>query len=158
MPDWAAIRAAYIAGGMGQRALAQQYGVPYDTLAHRAAREKWTALRDAARAEATAAVVKRTGRSTATYDRRIYDIADRLLGKLDAALDAIDPADIASMRQAADILVKMQDIKGIRATLAREEAEARIAKLRREAERDERGDAETVIKVHMTGDVERLAE
>ena len=40
------MRAEYIAGGIGQRALAEKHGVKYGELRRRAGEEKWTALRD----------------------------------------------------------------------------------------------------------------
>lgn len=43
--DWEALRAEYIAGGIGQRALAEKRGVKYGELKRRAAAEGWVALR-----------------------------------------------------------------------------------------------------------------
>ena len=43
--NWDAIRAEYVAGGVGLRALAERYGVSFYALRKRAAAESWTALR-----------------------------------------------------------------------------------------------------------------
>ena len=43
--DWAAIRAEYLAGGIGQAALAQKHGVKPGALKRLAKEEGWTALR-----------------------------------------------------------------------------------------------------------------
>ena len=45
--DWSALREEYLAGSVGQKALAEKHGVPYSALRHRAAEEGWKALRDA---------------------------------------------------------------------------------------------------------------
>ena len=158
MPDWAAIRAEYIAGGTSYRKLAARYEVSLHTLRKRAERERWTEMRSQAYAMAGTKSIEQAAEAAATYDSRIYATADKLLDKVSESIEAIDSTDTGSMRQIAAILRDLQDIKGMRSELMRREAEARIAKLRREAERDERGDAETVIEVRMAGDVERLAE
>lgn len=158
MPDWAAIRAEYIAGGTSYRKLAARYEVSLHTLRKRAERERWTEMRSQAYAMAGTKSIEQAAEAAATYDSRIYATADKLLDKVSESIEAIDSTDTGSMRQIAAILRDLQDIKGMRSELMRREAEARIAKLRREAERDERGDAETVIEVRMAGDVETWAE
>lgn len=158
MTDWAAIRAEYIAGGTSYRKLAAKYAVSLSTLRKRAERERWTEMRSQAYAMAGTKSIEQAAEAAATYDSRIYATADKLLDKVSEAIEAIDGTDTGSMRQIAAILRDLQDIKGMRSELMRRETEARIAKLRREAERDERGDAETVIEVRMTGDVETWAE
>ena len=158
MPDWTAIRAEYIAGGTSYRKLAARYEVSLHTLRKRAERERWTEMRSQAYAMAGTKSIEQAAEAAATYDSRIYATADKLLDKVSESIEAIDSTDTGSMRQIAAILRDLQDIKGMRSELMRREAEARIAKLRREAEREERGDAETVIEVRMAGDVERLAE
>lgn len=158
MPDWAAIRAEYIAGGTSYRKLAARYEVSLHTLRKRAERERWTEMRSQAYAMAGTKSIEQAAEAAATYDSRIYATADKLLDKVSESIEAIDSTDTGSMRQIAAILRDLQDIKGMRSELMRRETEARIAKLRREAERDERGDAETVIEVRMAGDVETWAE
>ena len=158
MPDWAAIRAEYIAGGTSYRKLAARYEVSLHTLRKRAERERWTEMRSQAYAMAGTKSIEQAAEAAATYDSRIYATADKLLDKVSESIEAIDSTDTGSMRQIAAILRDLQDIKGMRSELMRREAEARIAKLRREAERDERGDAETVIEVRMAGDIETWAE
>ena len=158
MPDWTAIRAEYIAGGTSYRKLAARYEVSLHTLRKRAERERWTEMRSQAYAMAGTKSIEQAAEAAATYDSRIYATADKLLDKVSESIEAIDSTDTGSMRQIAAILRDLQDIKGMRSELMRREAEARIAKLRREAEREERGDAETVIEVRMAGDVETWAE
>lgn len=40
-PDWNAIKAEYIAGGISQRDLGEKYGIPYPTIRKRAETESW---------------------------------------------------------------------------------------------------------------------
>lgn len=48
-PDWNAIKAEYIGGGISQQELAEKHGIPYPTLRDRAHEEKWTESRRNAR-------------------------------------------------------------------------------------------------------------
>lgn len=156
MPDWAAIRAEYIAGGTSYRKLAARYDVSLHTLRKRAEREKWTEMRSRAYAMAGTKSVEQAAEAAATYDSRIYATADKLLDKVSEAIEAIDGTDTGSMRQIAAILRDLQDIKGMRSELMRREAEARIAKLRREAEREDEGDR--VVEIRLSSELEEYSK
>lgn len=158
MADWAAIRAEYIAGGTSYRKLAEKYDVSISTLRKRAERERWTAMRSQAYAMAGTKSIEQAAEAAATYDSRIYATADKLLDKVSESIEAIDNTDTGSMRQIAAILRDLQDIKGMRSELVRRETEARIAKLRREVEREDDAQ-ERVIEVRFAGgDIEELSE
>ena len=49
--DWEAARAEYLAGGIGQKELAQKYGTTLNEVSRRSKAEDWVALRDQIRAE-----------------------------------------------------------------------------------------------------------
>jgi hypothetical protein len=49
--DWAAARAEYLAGSIGQRELAQKYGTTLSEVSRRSKAEDWVALRNQIRAE-----------------------------------------------------------------------------------------------------------
>lgn len=158
MTDWAAIRAEYIAGGTSYRKLAARYEVSLHTLRKRAERERWTEMRSRAYAMAGTKSVEKAAEAAAAYDSRIYATADKLLDKVACAIDEVGSTDTGSMRQIAAILRDLQDIKGLRCDLNRREQEARIAKLRRDAEREDSPD-ERVIEVRFAGgDIEELSE
>ena len=82
MPDWAAIRAEYAAGGMGYRALAERHGIPFKTLASRAWREGWVEERKRHRAE----VARRTSEKVAKQEAAE---AAKKLNKLRHAADSM---------------------------------------------------------------------
>ena len=56
--DWAALRAEYVAGGIGQKALAKKHGVSSGAVQKRAREEGWVALRGAAAEQAAEAAAK----------------------------------------------------------------------------------------------------
>lgn len=156
MTDWAAIRAEYIAGGISYRKLATKYAVSLSTLRKRAERERWGEMRSQAYAMAGTKSVEQAAEAAATYDSRIYATADKLLDKVSEAIEAIDGTDTGSMRQIAAILRDLQDIKGMRSELMRRETEARIAKLRREAEREDEGDR--VVEIRLSSELEEYSK
>ena len=82
MPDWAVIRAEYVAGGMGYRALAERHGIPFKTLASRAYREGWVDERKRHRAE----VARRTSEKVAKQEAAE---AAKKLNKLRHAADSM---------------------------------------------------------------------
>lgn len=102
--DWDALREEYVAGGIGQRALAEKHGVPFSEVKKRAAAEKWTALRDgrgdAAEGDASDAEI-------ALRVRR------RLLMKLERMAEAM-PSDAVTERKSQDdsavSLFKLRDL------------------------------------------------
>ena len=87
--DWKAIKAEYIAGGIGYRKLAEKYGVSFSTLSQLAMREKWTDLRNKAREKADTDLAKSIGRKNAKKSAKIDDLSDRLLDKIGALMDAL---------------------------------------------------------------------
>lgn len=156
MADWAAIRAEYIAGGTSFRKLAEKHGVSFNTVKGRARRERWTEGRRKACEIAATKAIEMTATAVAEFDRRIYATADRLLDRVSEAITQIDSADTGSMRQVAAILRDLQDIKGMRSELVRRETEARIAKLRREAEREDEGDR--VVEIRLSSELEEYSK
>lgn len=164
--DWSRIRRDYIAGKGSYRDLAAKYGVPYRTLADRAKAENWVALRNQARAKSVSKTVEKVADANSRIDSRIYNAADRLLGILEKSMDELDaavitkrfkiktdaqeitteyrsidrerqvPIDRAGIRQLTQSLAELKDILDVRSSMDREEQEARIEKLRREAEKD----------------------
>ena len=65
---------------------------------------------------------------------KINDVADKLLDKIVDLLEAIEVADSQTIKQCTSALKDIKDIKGIKTELDLKEQEARIDKLRKDAE------------------------
>ncbi|MER2142402.1 MAG: hypothetical protein ABS888_01300 [Eubacteriales bacterium] len=106
--NWAALRAEYVAGGIGQRALAQKHGVKPGTLEKRAREEGWAALRGAAEARRSAAKEEEPGDGQIALRLR-----KTLLLKLERAAATI-PCDATEMKTTAEDgavkLLKLRDL------------------------------------------------
>lgn len=85
--DWNAIRAEYIAGGIGQRALAAKHGATYSAVKRKALLEHWGELRKAAAQKAGQKVAEKTAAVAADNASKLEKARGLLI---DRALDAIE--------------------------------------------------------------------
>ena len=133
--DWKRIKAEYIAGGTSYRKLAEKYGVSPTTLTKVAGREGWVEARQQADIKKTSKIVDAVSDKEAKKAVDIIDVADKLLEKIEAVAEMVSDPD--SIKKLTSAIKDLKDIKGIRSDADMREQEARIAKLRREAERDD---------------------
>ena len=134
--DWKRIKAEYIAGGTSYRKLAEKYGVSFTTLTRTAQREDWVGLRQQAEDKATTKIVDVVSHKEADKAVNIIDVADKLLGKLTELMDTV-VIDTQSFKQLTSALKDLKEIKGYKSEADMREQEARINKLRKDAERED---------------------
>lgn len=145
-PDWKKIKAEYIAGGTSYRKLAKKYDVSLTTLQRYATKEKWTDLRQQAEAKADTKIVNLVSEKQADRAGKIIDVADMLLDKI-AVLAMFESIDTQGLKHLTSALKDLKEIKGFKSEADMREQEARIAKLVKEAEKD---DADTNQEVVVT--------
>ena len=133
--DWKRIKAEYIAGGTSYRKLAEKYGVSPTTLTKVAGRDGGVEARQQADIKKTSKIVDAVSDKEAKKAVDIIDVADKLLEKIEAVAEMVSDPD--SIKKLTSAIKDLKDIKGIRSDADMREQEARIAKLRREAERDD---------------------
>ena len=146
--DYSKLKREYLRGNISYRELAKKYGVPFGTLRKVAAKEQWTQLRTQARTKADTKIIDAISEKEAQQAVDIIDVADKLLGKISEIMDEI-VLDTQSMKQLTSALKDLKDIKGIKSEADMREQEARIAKLRADAEKD---DANTNKEIKVTFD------
>lgn len=141
--DWKKIKAEYIAGGTSYRKLAEKYDVSRSKLQARATREKWADLKSQAEAKTESKIVETISDKDAEKAVNIINVADRILTKIEEVLGCVaTPQDIRHLTSA---LKDLKDIKGIKSEADIREQEARIAKLRKDAEKE----ADTVDEIEV---------
>lgn len=168
MADWQAIKTEYITTDTSYRKLAQKHGVRYATLQARAKEEKWTELRDQHRTRTVSKTLTKISNKQADKLARIEGITDKLLNKLEKAVDELDLeivkkkvkvedgltetttetmeaieggiVDRTGLRQLTAALKDLKEIQMLRSELDRQEQEARIAKLQADAQRNNNDD------------------
>ena len=178
--DWESAKAEYIAGGTSYRKLAEKYGVTLAVLRSVAQREEWVKLRTQAQHKANTEIVRSVGKKKAkkTVDKlkRVSDLTDKLLDKLEQAIKELDIqlykdvvkekvieynnelrpdkptketiheeekvievktiVDRSGLKAIASSLRDIKEIQMLKSELDKQEQEARIDKLRRDAMRD----------------------
>lgn len=137
--DWNAIKAEYIAGGIGYRKLAEKHGVSFSTLSQRAMREKWTDLQKKANDKTDTVLAESIGKRNAKKSAKIDMLVDMLLDRIGERMDAliVEGKDVKSI---ASALKDLKDLKGIKDKLDVKEQKARIKKLEKEAQEEEKTD------------------
>ena len=135
MVEWKKIKAEYIAGGTSYRKLAEKYGVSPTTLTKVAIREGWVKARHQAEIKKTSKIIDSVSEKEAKKAVDIIDVADKLLGKIEAIAETVSDPD--SIKKLTSAIKDLKDIKGIKSDADMREQEARIEKLRRDAERED---------------------
>lgn len=90
MADWQAIKTEYITTDTSYRKLAQKHGVSYQAICHRSKDEGWIAQREQYRNETITKTLGRISSKQADKLARIDSLADKLLVKLEKAIEELD--------------------------------------------------------------------
>jgi Glu-tRNA(Gln) amidotransferase subunit E-like FAD-binding protein len=138
--DWNELKAEYIAGGTSYRKLAEKYGVSFNNLKNVAVKEGWAKLREQAENKATTKMVNSIANDISKNAVKINDVADKLLRKIVDLLEASEVADSQTIKQCTSALKDIKDIKGVKSEIDLKEQEARIDKLRKDAELNKQDD------------------
>lgn len=157
--NWNAIKREYITDEKASyRRLATKYNINQTVLAQRAKREDWVGERNRYQSKTQSKVLKAIADKQVNRASRFQTVADKLLAKVEALIDnpEIDWRDTAMMRDVSRTLKDLKDVQMIKSPQDVAEQEARIANLRKMAEKDE-GKNEP-IQVSMAEDVEDYSE
>ena len=151
MADWKKIEAEYITTDTSYRKLADKYGVDQATIARRAKKHDWVSKRQH-HADKTQAKIL-TADTQRKVDRvgRLMTVADKLLKKVEQAVDDDKPMSAGAIKNLSDALKNIRDTQMIRSEADMREQEARIRNLEKQAEKEE---TDTEIKVTIEGDLE----
>ena len=139
MADWQAIKTEYITTDTSYRKLARKYGVDSAVIGKRAKKEEWVKLRQQQIDNTTTKTMNAIASQQANRAVRLQTVADKLLTKVERLVDEGEEllTDTSTMRDIARVLKDIKDIQMIRSDADLREQEARIEKLRREAQKGE---------------------
>ena len=137
MADWQAIKTEYITTDTSYRKLAQKHGIGYQTICHKSKDEGWIAQREQYRNETVTKTVEVIVEQEVDRARRILTVADKLLDKIEAMVDTVEPEDMSpkSIRALTAAVKDLREIQGVKSELDSEEQRARIANLRKQADK-----------------------
>lgn len=191
--DWKKIKAEYVTTDKSSyRKLAEKYGVPLGTLYKRAKRENWVELKKQSGDRTVAKQISVIESKQVDRMKRIQDITDKILNKLEKAVDELDVQlykdvvkvkeieynnldrpdkptketiheeekvieirtiiDRKGVQELSNALKNLKEVQMLKSELDEEEQKARISKLRKEAEDEEK---DTSITVKIEGNVSK---
>ena len=185
MEDWLKIKTEYITTDTSYRKLAEKYGVHYQTICARSKAEGWILLREQYQNRTITKTVEKISNQTAKQAAKVNTLADKLLVKLEQAIDELDlkvtthkiktetgnteqtmefkvaseggTVDRAGLRQLTAALKELKEIKGELSDLDRQEQQARIANLQKQAAKNDDNNSGT-ITIRLAGGLDKYAQ
>ena len=137
MVDWTKIKAEYIAGGISYRELAKKHKVSFNTLKDIAVGEQWYKLRQQAHNDTTTKIVKTVSNKNAKIDDTYFRCVDKLMKKAEELIDNTPIWQPTNLKDMATTMKYLKECKGVKSEADIREQEARIAKLQKEAEKED---------------------
>lgn len=145
--DWNAIKTEYITTDTSYRKLAQKYGVHYNVIANRSKQEGWISQRNQHRDKTVTKAINVISDKQADRTAKLISVSDLLLDKVIALLEDDEglPINSQSMKHISGVLRDIKEIQMIKSDADLREQEARIANLRKQAEKED--DTANVVEV-----------
>ena len=151
--DWQQIKTEYITTDTSYRKLAQKHGVNVTNIAKKAKAEGWVEQRKQYATEMQTKTLDAIGKQQVDRAAKILTVADKLLNKIDEMVESMNPLDMApkSIRALTAAVRDLKEIQGVKSPLDEQEQEARIANLRKQAEKDDTNDTGVIEVVFKAG-------
>lgn len=139
MANWQKIKTEYITTDTSYRKLAKKYGVSHVQIGNVGKQENWVELRRQHLDKTLTKTVDTISKKQVDRATKLISVSDLLLSKVKNLLetDAEVLSDTQSMKHISGVLKDIKEIQMIRSEADMKEQEARIAKLRKEAEKEE---------------------
>ena len=121
-----------------------------------AKRENWCDLKKQAQDKSNTKIVNSVANDIANKSVKINDVADKLLDKITNMIEEHEEIllNSQSLKHITSALKDIKDIKGLKSDIDLREQEARINKLRKEAEEEQK---DTMVTVILGGEAEDYA-
>ena len=137
MADWQKIKTEYITTDISYRKLAEKYGLDQATIARKAKKEDWVSKRQHHADKTQAKILSADTKNKANRAERLMTVADKLLKKVELAVDQEGPISAGAIKNLSDALKNIKEVCMVRSLEDIEEQKARIAKLQKEAEKQD---------------------
>ena len=148
--DWNVIKTEYITDeSSSYRKLAKKYGVSYTSIGDKARKEDWAGERKQFLDKTLSKTLNAISKGQANRASRLQTVADKLLNKIEKAVDDFDMAELLvdkqALKQLTGALKDIKDIQMIKSEADLREQEARIAKLQKDAESEKNDNTIEVV-------------
>lgn len=153
--DWAKIEAEYITTDTSYRRLAEKYRVDQATIARKAKKEDWVSKRQRHVNETQAKVLAADTRKKVNRAAALNEATDLLLERTLNGIKAYKDLPATAAKNYSDALKNIKEIHMIRSDEDIEEQKARIAKLQKDAQDEDKSKSITIM---LEGDLNRYAQ
>lgn len=158
--DWLKLKAEYITDEeMSYRKLAKKHGVSESTLYKRAKSESWHEAKLKHRQTTVAKAVAVVEKDQEKRLSRLLIVTDKLLDKIERLVENLSEGDLIvdkkGLKDLTGAIKDIKDIQSVKSKIDLQEQQARIDKLRKDAEKEEK---DTEIKVVIGGDLEEYSK
>ena len=143
--DWANIKMEYITTDITLRELAKKHGVSESMIFKKCSKEKWEAARKQQVSKVEEKILQKDANRKASRAARLSDAADLLLSKIESGIANAPIVTPTAAKNYSDALKNIKEIHMNRTEEDIEEQKARIAKLKRDAEKEDRSSQVTVV-------------
>ena len=155
MADWKKIKAEYITTDTSYRKLAQKYGLAESTIYARGGKEHWVEQKERHQSKTVAKTLDALSNKEVDRAARLMTVADKLLKKVEQAVDDDHPMSANAIKNLSDALKNIRETQMIRSEADMREQEARIRNLEKQAQVEE---IDKEIKVTIVGDLEAYSK
>jgi transposase-like protein len=149
MADWNKIKTEYITTDTSYRKLAEKHGVGESTLFTRASKEKWVEQKEQHQSKTVAKTLDAISKKQVDRATRLITVADKLLNKVESLIESDDKVllDTQGMKHISGVLKDIKEVQMIKSDADLREQEARIANLRKQAEKEENQNKDVTIVI-----------
>ena len=139
MIDWQAVETEYITTNSSYRALEQKYGINYKVIADKGKKEGWSQLRSQHKDKTLTKTLDAVSKKQVDRAAKLISVADLLLDKVQSIVEDNPEllVNTQSIKNLSGVLKDIKEIQMIRSDADMREQEARIANLRKQAEKEE---------------------
>ena len=145
MADWEKIKAEYLTTETSYRKLAAKYGVNATTIAKKASKEGWQSERQQQASKTLSKLLAADTKQKVDRATRLKTVADKLLNKVEQVVDQEGPISAGAIKNLSDALKNIRDAQMLKSDGDLREQEARIAKLHKEAQKEEQNHDVTIV-------------
>lgn len=157
--DWIKIKTEYITTTISYRKLAEKYDVPFNTLQCRARKEKWVDLRKNHQDNIVTESVKKVESKAIDYKSTLYSLAYKIAIQLVEMTEENTVTDLVAIgikpRDITGAIKDLGDVLHVKSETDLKEQEARIEKLRKEAQAEQ---GSNDIKVVIDSDLDEYTK
>ena len=138
MLDWNQLREEYIADeSTSYRKLAEKYGVSVDAIYKRSKAEDWRGQRKQLAEKTITKSIEKISSNRAAAVKKYDKMVGKMTAKLEKAIESVDPKDTTAIRRLTASLCDLRELLGVKSDADSREQEARIANLRKQADKED---------------------